>query len=114
MAPRALSTRRMIISLIALDLALTSMAQIPSTMGGTGGGWECLSDAATSELESIEEGEEDLVMSELERGDFSVELKKAEIRDWRMRVSRSVLFQDRGCHFGISVHVIAHKCLLMT
>lgn len=54
MVPRALSTNRIIISLIALDLALTSMAHTPKTIGAAVG--------VASEV--IDDGDDDLVSLE--------------------------------------------------
>jgi hypothetical protein len=65
---------------MGLDLALMSMAHIPKIMGGLG--FSIM--AAWSERESIEEGDDDRVITELERGDsLSGEPKKVAILDCR-------------------------------
>lgn len=64
---------------MAFDLALTSIAHIPKITGGL-----LLSKAARSEWDPVEEGEEDLVSLEFERGDMevlSVVLKNEVMRD---------------------------------
>jgi len=75
--PLALSTSLVRISLIALDLAFTSIAQIPSTTGGLG----FSRGVARSEYEPVEEGEEERVNIELDRGDLSGRLKRENGRD---------------------------------
>ena len=65
MAPRARSTSRVSISRIAFDRALTSIAHIPSTIGGRRGSVA----AERSEWEPFGEGVDDLVKREMDRGD---------------------------------------------
>lgn len=70
--PRARSTSRVKISLIAFDRALTSIAQIPSITGG----FPFSRGNGKSEPAS-DTGDEDLVMTELDLGDgLSGELNK--------------------------------------
>lgn len=73
MAPLDLSTRRVRISLIALLLALMSMAQTPRTTNFSRGSafLESIESRvkARSEHEPVDEGEEDLVKIELDRGE---------------------------------------------
>jgi hypothetical protein len=61
MAPRALSTNLVIISLIALDLALMSIAQMPSTTL-VRPNLPLSRVADRSEKEPVEDGEDDLVV----------------------------------------------------
>lgn len=70
---------------MARDLALTSMAHTPKMTGATG----CEGPISwKASCDPIEEGEEERVISELERGDgrSEDEVKKFEIRDWRSQV----------------------------
>lgn len=67
MAPRALSTSRVTISRIALDLALTSIAQIPRTTGAFGVSVPVDSEGVLSVIEPIDEGDDDRPAAEAER-----------------------------------------------
>ncbi len=78
MEPRARSTSRIRISRIAFDLAFTSIAHTPKTTGLAF--WWASKVAGKSEWD--DDGDEDLVKIELERGDaLSGELKNVESRD---------------------------------
>lgn len=78
MVPLDLSTMRIRISLMARDLALMSIAQTPKTTGAR----VCKGPTSWKASDPMEEGDDERVRRELERGDGrSGELKKCEIRD---------------------------------
>src|SRR5271154_1647362 len=75
-APLDICTNLVKISRMGLDLALTSIAHIPKITGGL------LSKVVASEWDPIEDGDEDRVRTEAERGDTrSGEFKKGPRRD---------------------------------
>ena len=76
-APRDLSTNLVRISRIAFERAFTSIAHIPSTTGGL----RLSAAGEKSEWEPVEDGDEERVNTELERGESLSDAKRALRRD---------------------------------